>query len=212
MLRFMRKEDGGVVLESALILPLYLSFLVALIAVIQVAVADMALRSAVGESAKVLAAGMYPAGVLIEEAANAAGSTPWGQTAQTAIERMKNIGDQAAVAGQFIDDFAAFVPEPVAALASWIGTNASEAGEAAKEAGNRALCEAMKEVVLGFADDGIIKRDRMRVTSVSLPVPGVTDQDMVNIEAQVDVPLRIPFFNKTITLTKHAGERAWIGA
>ncbi|MVP00330.1 hypothetical protein EDM21_12490 [Paenibacillus sp. N10] len=191
------------VLEAALILPMFVSFVIALIVCIQITIADMALRSAVGESTKVLAANMYPAEKLYQQASQAGGPL---------LDQIQTIRDRAAQADEFIESVEAFIPDPVAVLIDWMRRMGSKAEGEADAAADRVLKEAMKPVVYNFANPEILKKDRFHVTGVTLPGFDNGDQDFIGFEAEYDFPLAVPFFSRTLTLKKRALERVWLGA
>src|SRR5690554_6513253 len=69
--RFKKSEDGSLTLEAAMVMPFFLLFVVFLATIIRVSVADMALRTAVNDTAEIIAAHVYPA-TLAENAGRAA--------------------------------------------------------------------------------------------------------------------------------------------
>ncbi|WP_253735817.1 hypothetical protein [Paenibacillus sp. FJAT-26967] len=198
-----KNEEGGMVLEAALILPMFVSFVIALIVCIQISIADMALRSAVGESTKVLAANMYPAETLYQQAS---------QSGVPLLDHIKTIRDRAAQADEFIESVEAFIPDPVAGLIDWVRQIGSKAEGQVDMAADSVLKDAMKPVVYSFADPEILKKDRFHVTGVTLPSFDSQDQVFIGFEVEYEFPLAVPFFSRTLTLKKRALERVWLGA
>ncbi|MFD7524727.1 hypothetical protein [Paenibacillus chitinolyticus] len=212
MRMFGKNEQGGMVLEAALILPMFVGFIVALIVCIQIAVADMALRSAVSESTKVLAAGLYPAEVLYKQGKEAFDQSTLASGGQHVMDTLQNLREQAAQAGEFIDSVEAYLPDPVVGLLSWVRQAGESGVDGAKEAASSALRDAMKPVVYSFADKRILKKDRFRISGVTLPSLTNRERAYLGFEVTYDFPLAVPFFNRTLVLKKKALERVWLGA
>ncbi|MGX4585102.1 TadE/TadG family type IV pilus assembly protein [Paenibacillus chitinolyticus] len=212
MRMFRKSEQGGMVLEAALILPMFVGFIVALIVCIQIAVADMALRSAVSESTKVLAAGLYPAEVLYKQGKVSFDQTALASEGQQVMDTLQNLREQAAQAGEFIDSVEAYLPDPVVGLLSWVRQTGESGVDGAKEAASSALHDAMKPVVYSFADKRILKKDRFRISGVTLPSLTNRERTYLGFEVTYDFPLAVPFFNRMLVLKKKALERVWLGA
>ncbi|MEY9093377.1 hypothetical protein [Paenibacillus sp. RC84] len=212
MRMFRKSEQGGMVLEAALILPMFVGFIVALIVCIQIAVADMALRSAVSESTKVLAAGLYPAEVLYRQGEQSFDQTALASGAQNVVDTLQNLREQAAQAGEFIDSVEAYIPDPVVGLLAWVRQAGESGADGVKEAASSALRDAMKPVVYSFADKRILKKDRFRIGGVTLPSLTNRERAYLGFEVTYDFPLAVPFFNRTLVLKKKALERVWLGA
>ena len=61
--KFIRKENGSITLEAAMILPLFMLFIVFLATLIRLAVADMALYKAASETTELVVSYAYPADI-----------------------------------------------------------------------------------------------------------------------------------------------------
>jgi hypothetical protein len=211
--------EGGIVLEASLTLPFYALLLLGAISLIQTAAADLALRSAVSETAKTIAAYMYPVGLLYAEGkAQAESSRPaqaWGrikaraEAAQNQVERTE----------QFVDDYAAYLPEPLVHFAEgeqeWRESLEAAAGERVDEAKQQAAEAVARTVftpiVKRFADLKLLDEKRLHVIHVDWPVPDDPDRAWIGIEATYEMKLALPIFGKTVVLKKKALERCWIG-
>ncbi|MFS0838167.1 hypothetical protein [Paenibacillus sp. 1P03SA] len=209
---FRKSEQGGMVLEAALILPMFVGFIVALIVCIQIAVADMALRSAVSESTKVLAAGLYPAEVLYIQGKESFDRTALASGGRQVTEALQNIREKAAQAGEFIESVEAYIPDPVVGLLAWVRQTGENGVDGVKDAASEALSDAMKPVVYSFADKRILKKERFRISGVTLPSLTNREKAYLGFEATYNYRLAVPFFSRTLVLKKKALERVWLGA
>ncbi|WP_256865243.1 TadE/TadG family type IV pilus assembly protein [Paenibacillus sp. 32352] len=215
-------QEGGIVLEAALVLPLFLSFILVLIAFIQISLAEMALQSAVTDTTKVVAANMYPVDLLYQQA-----RSKWNQSAASGwidkvVGQIESAKQKAVDAEQFIEDYERWIPDPVVQLVEWEKTyrehlenlgnaKTEEAKKQLEEAYKPLLSKAVTPLVAHYANPARIKKDRLKVTKVILPDLEHKENAFVGIEAQYEVPLSIPFFKKTVIVRKQAFERAWVG-
>lgn len=60
MKKFVRKDNGSITLEAAMILPFFMLFIIFLATIIRIAIADMALYKAASETTEVIVAYSYP--------------------------------------------------------------------------------------------------------------------------------------------------------
>jgi hypothetical protein len=216
------KEEGGIVLEAAIVLPLFLAFILFLVGFIQLSLAEMALQSAVSDTTKVIAANMYPLDLLVQEAKGKwEQSSPKGLIDQT-LNRIDTVKQKAVQAEEFIEEYERWIPEPLVQLMGW-EKNQREELEALAQAGTEEtkqqikafyqplLNSALKPMVVLYANKTRLKPDKLKVTKVILPDFNNKAEAFIGIEAQYEVPLTIPFFKKKIVIRKHAYEHAWVG-
>ncbi|MFE5317376.1 TadE/TadG family type IV pilus assembly protein [Paenibacillus sp. NPDC056579] len=217
-----RQEDGGIVLEAALVLPLFLSFIVMLIAFIQVSLAEMALQSAVSDTTKVVAANMYPVDLLYQQA-----KSQWGQSAAAgwvdqALSQIQAAKQRVEDTEKFVEDYESWIPDVVVQLVGWektYRTHLEELGQATTDDARKKLEEAYKPlvhkaftpIVAMYANKTRLKKERLKVTDVMFPDLNNKENAFIGIEAEYELPLAVPFFRKTVTIRKKAYERAWVG-
>jgi hypothetical protein len=221
-MKLVRNEEGGIVLEASLVLPLFLSFVLMLIAFIQISLAEMALQSAVSETTKVLAVNMYPVDLLYAQA-----KSKWNQSAASgwidqALGHIQSTKQKAVDTEQFVTEYERWIPEPAVKLLEWEKTHREKLealGQAGTEEAKKSIEEAYKPLVnrafapiVGiYANETRIKKDRLKVTNVTLPDFNNKEKAYVGIEAEYELPLTVPFFRKTVLIRKKAFERAWVG-
>jgi hypothetical protein len=217
---FMYSDEGGIVVEASLTLPFFALLLLGAISMIQLAAVDVALRSAVSETVKTVAADMYPVRLLYGEAKQKVESSKPAQAWNAVEGRVEAARDKAEAAEQFVDDYAAYIPEPVVQLADAekrLRTALEDAAddrldEVKQAAASTIAKEAVTPILAGFADTSILKRNRLRVTAVDWPVPDDPERAWIGIEATYEMKLALPFVTHAIVLKKKAFERCWIGS
>jgi hypothetical protein len=221
-MKLIRNQEGGIVLEAALVLPLFLSFILMLIAFIQISLAEMALQSAVSETTKILAVNMYPVDLLYAEA-----QSRWDQSSangwiEQALGRVDSVRQKAVDSEQFVEDYEKWIPQPVVKLMEWEKTHreqmealahaeTEEAKQNIKDAYTPLLNAAFTPLVSLYANKSRLQTNRLKVTEVVLPNLSSKEQVFIGIEAKYEVPLHVPFFRKTVVIRKKALERAWVG-
>ncbi|WP_240418700.1 pilus assembly protein [Paenibacillus periandrae] len=221
-MKFIHREEGGIVLEASLVLPLFLSFILLLIAFIQVSLAEMALQSAVSDTTKVVATNMYPIDLIYQEA-----KSKWGQSSakgliDTTLDKIDMVRSKAVQGEEFVDEYERWIPEPVVKLMQWEKTQREQL-EALSQAGTEEAKQKIEAIykpllnsvvtplVVTYANKSRLKPERLQVTKVIMPDLNNKEEAFIGIEAQYEVPLTVPFFRKAIVIRKHAYEHAWVG-
>ncbi|KIL40219.1 hypothetical protein SD70_15205 [Gordoniibacillus kamchatkensis] len=216
----MRSSDaGGIVLEAALTLPFFALLMLGFVSLVQLAVADVALRSAVSETVKTVAANMYPVRLLYSEAKARVESTKPAQAWNAVAGRIQDAHGNVQTAEQFVEQYAAYIPGPIVQivnaekqLRTALEDEALDRVDGVKQQVSRTVArEAVTPILASFADTSILKRERLQVTDVDWPVPDDPEQAWIGIEAAYEMRLALPFFTRTVVLKKKALERCWIG-
>ncbi|TMV50257.1 hypothetical protein FE783_11940 [Paenibacillus mesophilus] len=207
-------------MEATLALPFFLAFVLALICLIKLTVADMALQNAVSETVKQMAANAYPVELLAIEAKQAYSQSRVGTTVDEWLGKIRTARDKLAEGEQWVEDYKAFIPDVLVGWVDWERQKREQAEHMAKEELDQFVREkidplvhaAFKEAVMHYADETVLKKDNLSISEVVLPGLAGSDSRFIGITAQYAVKLPIPFVNKTVTLRKKAYERIWTGA
>ncbi|KGA96951.1 hypothetical protein AJ85_20735 [Alkalihalobacillus alcalophilus ATCC 27647 = CGMCC 1.3604] len=187
--RFMRREDGSLTLEAAMVMPVFLLFTVFLAMMIRISVADMALKQAVSETTQIVATHAYPAALIVEGGANAADNWIKNFTEEEFdLSSVENLVEE--VLGVFgVDIMDVLGGAAASATQPFVETNFSRANS-----------------------DGLFDPSRVNVTNVDLDVSGYGLKGYFGITATYEVPIIAPFVNRTITLEQSAYEKIWTGS
>lgn len=196
----LREEEGGIVLEAAIVMPLLLSFVIVMIAFVQLAVTEMALQTAVSETSKYVAAHVYPLYLLSE--------TEIGQEISHDVsvisERIRESKEQWAAADSLAQDYAAFIPESLLPIIS-----GHQLLDELYDSGMNAIGLFLLKPHI---NERVIDIERLQVTKTILPHLQSRQHVYIGLEVRYVQPLRIPFFQRDIILSKSSYERVWIGA
>lgn len=213
------ETDGGLTVEAALVLPLFLAFVITLGSLIQMAILEDKLQSALTECTKEMATHMGPVETIYLQAKAAASETAPAILLRQTLERIRSVRDTTVQAEDWVQRMGNFIPEPVLELVEWEQKRREELEKAGKDKSdelvhktlNPLINQAFKPIVLHYADTGILKADQFRIVHVDLPNLGDHDKAYLGITAEYEWKLPIPFLRKTIRLRKTAWERAWLG-
>ncbi|QJC51264.1 hydroxyisourate hydrolase [Paenibacillus albicereus] len=196
-MKLLRGREGSIVLEAALVVPVFLLLLVLLSVFLQLSAAETALQRAADASARQIAAHMRPALLLQQEAAAAIGAAnPSGLDA--ALPGWREAA--AAAAGR--------LPEPAGPLAESVLRG--EWKPALQAAADTAAKKALEPLLLREAEAAGLEKEHVRLTAVRLPDLDTREQGFLLLEAEYSFPIRVPFTNERIVLRRWAKERAWI--
>lgn len=193
-------------------MPLFMAFIVALMAVIQLSVTQMALHVVVRETTKQVAAHMYPVELLYKHIQ----STSVGQTITQVVDMVKQTREKTMQAEQLVDNYAFFIPEPMIEFVKW-----EQAHRVQLEQGTQQTLQEMANLVFQplfrlyasrlLEGQGKLDTDMLKVKKVTLPRIGNKDHAYFGVIAEYTFKLPVPFFQKEITLQDQAYERVWIG-
>lgn len=204
------KEDGGIALEAALTMPFFLAFVIALNCFIQISIAETALKTAVMETTKGLAANMYPVEVIYEEVVSRAGETAAGKHIQQLVDKAREAQADWKEIEDTIGSFAALVPESSLQWLEW-ESKFQDQKDSVEEWLSRQIYAAFKPVLLHHTNTKLLHAERLEIVNMSFPSLASGDASFFTLEAEYTFKLPIPFFNRNITIKKRAHERSWTG-
>ncbi|WP_127530564.1 hypothetical protein [Paenibacillus kobensis] len=187
-------EAGSIVLEASIVVPVFLLFMMALVIVIQSAAAQMALQSASVQTAKQTAAHWHPVTLASQQlsAAASGGSAP-GQK----LASWRGIAAKAA----------GWLPDPIGKLSS--AALRGDSGVIADYAASVGAKSVLAPVLTGYADQGVLKPDRVVLSEVVLPSLEDEEKAYVELLSEYVFPVRVPFSGRALVMKERVVERAW---
>lgn len=207
-------------LEAAIAMPFFLAFVLALICMVKLTVTDMALSHAVSETVKQMAASAYPVELLANEAHRVYQESGVGGKVSEWLGHIQAARDKVLQGEQWVQDYRAFIPDILVSLVEWEQKMREQMEQAAageveqfvRQHIDPVVRSAFKEAVYHYADEQVLRKERLTVTEVELPRFWGSEQRDIGIVAEYTFRLPIPFIDKTVTLRKKAYERIWVGA
>jgi hypothetical protein len=193
--RSRKNDQGSIVLEAALVMPMIMMVLLVFVMLIRLCAVQMALHSAASQSVRQIAANIHPVELAWKQAA---ARIPVPETAQSPLSSWSEIAADASE----------WLPSPVGEVVSSAlqGDFKPLQNMAATEIGRAVIEPLLRE----FADAAIIDPKRLRLDWLTLPDLGKTEEPYLAISVEYDFPLKLPFLGKPIVLKEQASERVWI--
>lgn len=184
-----RNEEGSITLEAALILPMFMMFIVFLASIIRISVAEISLDKAVSETTEIVATHAYPATIFQDGAESFISDKVPGLTGgmftkddleEFAETTIHDVFDIDVSASDFINDLTASILK-------------------------KNISKRFKENVRASSDPDV---------EVEVDAPGSInggEDSYLDVTASYDLDLTVPFVDHTITIKKRAYERLWVG-
>lgn len=206
-------------MEAAIVLPAMIMFVMFMASLIQIAAAEVALRSAVSETAKSTAAHWEPVRMVYREAKEQVLSTAPGQWTGTMANKLKQARSGWTEAEEWVQGYASLLPDVVGQLVQWEINKRESLEQKGLDSANATvnkfmdplLCKAFEPVLRHYVNGRLLKADKLSIEAVKLPSLEKGGDANVVITAGYALKLPVPFWNKTLHLEKTSVERAWVG-
>lgn len=196
MKRLIRNENGSITIEAALIIPIFLTFVLFLSSLIKITVAEMALQKAVDETAQNVSHYSY--------------------LAMVAQKKIKKTTDG------FVDSLTDKSKESLGnhTIANHLLEKISQAGKDFIPTSGDAINQFSDGFYEGIVRSSYEKHigtsqfynpSGIKVIQSSFPTGTSGEAADVKIEAENTLKIVVPFFEKEIKIKKIAVERGWVG-
>lgn len=196
-------EQGSMVVEAALVLPMFMFFVIFLIYIVQMTLISTALQSTVSDTVKTVAAHMYPISLAVQANSDNSG-TGEPSTSHWEIPQL-SLAD-------WVSKYSDSLPVPVN---EWVRDAVASGEEPLQQLKNQTieavLDPVLKPVLKPFMPGNLLDYDRIHVSNVRIPNLKSGASPYFGIEVNYALPIRVPFLNKRIVLQAKAQERLWIG-
>lgn len=194
--RSRKNEQGSIVVEAALVMPLMIIVLLVFVMLIRLCAVQMALHAAASQTVRQIAAHIHP----VELA--------WRQAAQASDQQTTEPSKSLARWSEIAAEAAEWLPSPTGVLVSSAlrGDFRPLQNLAATELGGSIVEPLIRE----FADKVIIDPERINLKWLTLPDLKKTNEPYLAIAIEYEFPLKLPFYRKPIVLVEQASERVWV--
>lgn len=186
-------SDGGVTLESALIMPIFLMLIFFLIFMIQTSVISMALHGAVSQTVRQAASAWYPISLGLEQAR----SSELNKQAEI-------LNDKWMPVKEMLSQYGELLPSP---MKDW----AAQASQGSFSLEQKAAEIAFSQLIMQFADPNILDESRLKLAEVDLPSEDDRELAYLTLNAEYILPFQVPFLGRKLIIRESARERVWIG-
>lgn len=184
---------GGVTLETALVMPIFLMFVFFLISIVQTTVISMALHGALSQTAKQAASAWYPISIGIEQARNS-----------ELNQQIEKWNGKWLEVGETVQQFAKWLPSP---MKEWANEASSTSFSLEQQAAKLAFSQLLKQ----FVDENVLNPERITLTSAHLPSQEDRTNAYLTLQAEYVLPFQIPFIERKLVIRESVRERVWAG-
>lgn len=190
-------EQGSIVLEAALVMPLLLIVLVFFIVLIRLCAVQLAVQSAASQTVRQIASHIRPAELAFQQVSD---KLP-DELLEPAQEELSDWSSIAAEAAEWL-------PDPAGSIASAAlqGDWQPLENMAATELGRSVVEPVLKE----YADSAMLDADLLRLSSLTLPDLKNKEEPYLTIAVEYEFPFRLPFVDQPFVLKEQASERVWV--
>lgn len=187
-----KKEDGSITLEAAMVLPIFMLFVVFVASFIRISVVEIALNKSVSETAKVISSHAYPATILTEKAKDLVETKISGVSAS-----FVKLGDVEKMADKTFRELLDIDVSSNSLISSLT---------------NNKVNKSVKKHFENNINSNYFSSDKLS-TEVELPTSINGDKGAyIGITATYDLKIVAPFISKSVKLKKRAYERLWVGS
>ncbi|MDR0269840.1 pilus assembly protein [Paenibacillus sp.] len=197
-------QQGSMVVEASLIMPMFIFFVLFLIYMVQMTLVSTALQSTVSDTVKMVSTHIYPIALAIEQKApenDKDGKEPVGSWSVPKL----SLRDWAA-------QYTKTLPSP---LNEWMNGAAAKADEPLQDLKNQVaeavLDPIVKPILKPYMESKLLDYDRIHVSNIQIPNLRTRTDPYFGIEVSYELPMKVPFLGKKIVLQAKAQERLWIG-
>jgi hypothetical protein len=215
------RNEGSMVVEAAMVLPIFLLFVLFLIFIIQMSLYSTALQSTASDTVKVVSAHMYPAALAVQKRGDGNGEkVDDSNTGRNGDSNQNNTGSNAGSSWSIprlslLDwgkDYADDLPPP---MNEWVMT-ALQKGEGPlqklqSETSESVLDLAIKPLMKPYLTTDLLEYDRIHVSNVIVPELKSGTRPYFGVEVSYELPMKVPILNQNIVLEASAVERLWMG-
>ncbi|QSF45996.1 TadE/TadG family type IV pilus assembly protein [Paenibacillus tianjinensis] len=209
--RCKHQDEGSMVVEAAMVLPMFLLFVLFLIFIVQMTLYSTALQSTASDTVKMVSTHIYPAALAAQKwgeqdsgTADPARAGPILSSGNWSIPRLSIT--------EWSDSYAADLPAPVD---EWVRSAVQRAEgplqELQAEASQSVLDHALKPLIKPYMATDWLEYDRLHVSNVTVPELKNGTRPYFGLVISYELPMKVPFLNRGIVLEASAVERLWVG-
>lgn len=193
-------ERGSIAVEASLVLPIFLLTFIFLAYIVQMTAYSTVLQTTASEAAKQVSTHLYP----VQMAADGLSKT---EPVAKGLQGFSKISFSELAA-----KYASSLPEPIG---GWVGQAAASGDVPLQtlkdEVSSAVLDPIIKPLLQPLIKDGPLDMDKLHVIGITVPTTGASNQPYFGVELTYEMPLKVPFTGKVMSIRAKAEERAWIG-
>ncbi|GGN99416.1 TadE/TadG family type IV pilus assembly protein [Saccharibacillus kuerlensis] len=193
-------ERGSIAVEASLVLPIFLLTFIFLAYIVQMTAYSTVLQTTASEAAKQVSTHLYPVQMAADNLSKV-------EPVSKALQGFSKISFSELAA-----QYASSLPEPIG---KWVGEAAARGDlplQSLKDQMSSAVLDpVIKPLLQPLIADGPLDMDKLHVIGITIPTTGGSNQPYFGVELSYELPLKVPFTGKVLSIRAKAEERAWIG-
>lgn len=202
------------VVEAAMVLPIFLLFVLFLISIVQMTLYSTALQSTASDTVKFISTHMYPAALAAQNGGESSNET--GSAGTDVSDKDASSSSKWSIPRLSLTDwggkYAVSLPDPIN---DWV-MSALQKGEGPlqelqAESSQSVLDLAVKPLMKPYLSSDLLDYDRIHVSNIIVPELKKGSRPYFGLEVSYELPMKVPFLNQSIVLEARAVERVWMG-
>lgn len=194
-------------LESALVMPIFVLILFWFIYMIHMALLTNQLHIVASNAVKQVSAHIYPVAIAIYESGEGQGEQEADEANSSFVWDMPSLSLE-----DWAEQYADALPSP---LGQWV-IEAARRGDGPLEEAKGSILEAVldplvKPLLQPFVKGTLLQQEHLHVSGITVPNLKTGKQPYFGIELSYEMPIRVPFTGRRVLLQARAEERLWIG-
>ncbi|WMT39938.1 pilus assembly protein [Paenibacillus sp. D2_2] len=203
-----RDSRGSIVLEAALVMPVFIIVIFFFIYMVQMTVISNQMQIVASNSVKQVSSHIYPVALAISAISN----DEKEDTEKSKEDSGSGWKMPSLSLTEWAEQYADALPEPIS---DWIRAAARKGDEPLQNLKNNVLESVLDPVIKPllhpFVTDTKLNENRLHVSRVIVPDFKSGRTPYFGLEISYELPIRMPFTQKPIRLQAKAVERLWIG-
>lgn len=196
-----REERASIVLEAAIVMPMLMLFMLALIVLIHLNAVQLALHASAAQTVRAVSAHWYPVDQALQKLARKSEQSAVFSDTEQGTKGEKHLRELASAAAKWL-------PDPSGTLLSSAikGDWQPAINMAATELGRFAV----EPLVRQYADARFLTSERIMLEQLSIPDYKNKQQAELGLTVSYRYPIKVPLLQLPIILHAGAAERVWI--
>lgn len=201
------RSRGSIVLESALVMPVFVLILFWFIYLIHMVLLTNQLHMVAANAVKQVSAHIYPVAIAISDSGGDEGEQQADGANASFVWEMPSLSLE-----DWAKQYADALPSP---LGQWV-MEAARHGDGPLEEVKGSVLETVldpivKPLLKPFVKGTLLQQEHLHVSEVTVPNLKTGKQPYFGLELSYEMPIRVPFTGRRILLQARAEERMWIG-
>lgn len=201
------RSQGSIVLESALVMPVFVLILFWFIYMIHMALLTNQLHIVASNAVKQVSAHIYPVALAIYDSGGNQGEQEAGEANSSFVWEMPSLSLE-----DWAEQYADALPAP---LGQWV-VDAARRGDGPLEEAKGSVLEAVldplvKPLLQPFMKGTLLQQEHLHVSGITVPNLKTGKPPYFGLQLSYEMPIRVPFTGRRVLLQATAEERVWIG-